>query len=104
MANKININGKEYSEREIKTVVINGIEQSSNVISSTNNKGGENISVDLTVSTEGNKQSTVEAQDVKTMQSIENTNAKENLSKESHINKIFKYIKNFIKKIFKKGY
>lgn len=104
MANKININGKEYSEREIKTVVINGIEQSSNVISSINNKGGENISVDLTVSTEGNKQSTVEAQDVKTMQSIENTNVKENLPKESRINKIFKSIKNFIKKIFKKGY
>lgn len=102
MANKININGKEYSEREIKTIVINGIEQSSNVISSTNNKGGENISVDLTVSTEGNKKPTVEYQDVKAMQSIENIDVKENSPKQSYINKIFESITNFIKKILKR--
>ncbi|MPN17803.1 hypothetical protein SDC9_165158 [bioreactor metagenome] len=102
MANKININGKEYSEREIKTIVINGIEQSSNVISSANNKGGENISVDLTVSTEYNKEPIVESQDIKAMQSIENIDVKENSSKQSYINRIFKSITNFIKKILKR--
>ncbi|MGL4911906.1 MAG: hypothetical protein ACRC3Y_05665 [Romboutsia sp.] len=96
MSNKIMIDGKEYTERVIESINVDGVKSESNIISTELSVQQGIINASINLGSSGEAQI-----DNASMQSIENENTanilqEENIIKETFISKVL----SFIKKIF----